>query len=85
MAIATLVASVTVGSIEKRSREDWSQFRAKRSGVSATTGLPDKFGPENVIWKTALLRTFFTGAHAESHFLTAHGKEKDNYKLWSSA
>ncbi len=36
--------------------EEWSQFRGPNgSGVSATTGLPDEFGPgKNVVWKTAL-------------------------------
>jgi outer membrane protein assembly factor BamB len=38
------------------SGEEWSQFRGPNgSGVSATTGLPDTFGPaKNVIWKTEL-------------------------------
>jgi outer membrane protein assembly factor BamB len=36
--------------------EDWSQFRGPNGGgVSATTGLPDEFGPgKNVVWKTPL-------------------------------
>lgn len=36
--------------------EEWSQFRGPNgSGVSATTGLPEEFGPTtNVVWKTAL-------------------------------
>jgi outer membrane protein assembly factor BamB len=36
--------------------EEWSQFRGPNgSGVSATTGLPEEFGPaKNVVWKTAL-------------------------------
>ena len=38
------------------SGEEWSQFRGPNgTGVSATTGLPDTFGPaKNVIWKTEL-------------------------------
>jgi outer membrane protein assembly factor BamB len=36
--------------------EEWSQFRGPNgSGVSATTGLPEEFGPaKNVVWKTTL-------------------------------
>ena len=38
------------------SGEEWSQFRGPNgSGVSATTGLPEEFGPtKNVVWKTTL-------------------------------
>jgi outer membrane protein assembly factor BamB len=38
------------------SAEEWTQFRGPNgSGVSASTGLPEEFGPnKNVIWKTAL-------------------------------
>ncbi|HEX8163959.1 MAG TPA: PQQ-binding-like beta-propeller repeat protein [Pyrinomonadaceae bacterium] len=36
--------------------EDWPQFRGPNgSGVSASTGLPEEFGPgKNVVWKTPL-------------------------------
>jgi outer membrane protein assembly factor BamB len=36
--------------------EDWPQFRGPNgSGVSASSGLPEEFGPnKNVLWKTAL-------------------------------
>src|SRR5687768_7269787 len=36
--------------------EDWPMFRGPNgSGVSASTGIPEEFGPStNVVWKTAL-------------------------------
>lgn len=51
--IASLVGS---GALTRAVAEDWPQFRGPNgSGVSASTGLPEKFGPDkNVIWKTAL-------------------------------
>jgi outer membrane protein assembly factor BamB len=64
--------------------EDWSQFRGPNgSGVSATTGLPEMFGPEkNVVWKTPLPPGHSSPVLTRNHiFLTAHTKEKDNYKL----
>ena len=64
--------------------EDWSQFRGPNgSGVSATTGLPVEFGPnKNVIWKTALPPGHSSPVLTRNRiFVTAHSKEKENYKL----
>jgi outer membrane protein assembly factor BamB len=85
LAIATLVGSVIgLGPLRSVRAEDWTQFRGPNgSGVSATTGLPEKFGPEkNVIWKTALPPGHSSPVLTRDHiFVTAHSKEKDNYKL----
>jgi outer membrane protein assembly factor BamB len=64
--------------------EDWSQFRGPNgSGVSATTGLPVEFGPKkNVVWKTDLPPGHSSPVLTRDRiFITAHSKEKDNYKL----
>jgi outer membrane protein assembly factor BamB len=66
--------------------EDWPQFRGPNgSGVSATTGLPQEFGPnKNVIWKTALPPGHSSPVLTRNRiFVTAHtkDKEKENYKL----
>ena len=64
--------------------EDWSQFRGPNgSGVSATTGLPIEFGPKkNVVWKTELPPGHSSPVLTRNHiFVTAHTKEKENYKL----
>ena len=65
--------------------EEWSQFRGPNgSGVSATTGLPQKFGPnENVVWKTELPAGHSSPVLTRDRiFITAHTKEKDTYKLF---
>lgn len=64
--------------------EDWSQFRGPNgSGVSTTTGLPVEFGPnKNVVWKTELPAGHSSPVMTRNRiFVTAHTKEKDNYKL----
>ena len=66
--------------------EDWSQFRGPNgTGVSASTGLPEEFGPnKNVIWKTPLPPGHSSPVLTRDRiFLTAHtkDKEKENYKL----
>src|ERR1700730_16303706 len=66
--------------------EDWSQFRGPNgTGVSATTGLPQEFGPnKNVIWKTELPPGHSSPVLTRDRiFVTAHTKDKDkeNYKL----
>ncbi len=64
--------------------EDWSQFRGPNgTGVSASTGLPEEFGPnKNVIWKTALPPGHSSPVLTRNRiFITAHTKEKENYKL----
>jgi len=63
------------------SGEEWSQFRGPNgTGVSATTGLPDTFGPaKNVIWKTALPAGHSSPVLTKDRiFVTAH----DNTKLF---
>ncbi len=51
-----LALIITSFSITRASTEEWSQFRGPNgTGVSATTGVPDAFGPsKNVLWKTEL-------------------------------
>ncbi|MCU1264894.1 MAG: PQQ-like domain protein [Acidobacteria bacterium] len=64
--------------------EEWSQFRGPNgSGVSATSGLPVNFGPkQNVMWKTELPPGHSSPVLTRDRiFITAHGKEKENYKL----
>lgn len=61
------------------SGEEWSQFRGPNgTGVSATTGLPDTFGPaKNVVWKTELPAGHSSPVLTNDRiFLTAHTKEK---------
>jgi outer membrane protein assembly factor BamB len=63
------------------SGEEWSQFRGPNgTGVSATTGLPETFGPaKNVIWKTALPAGHSSPVLTKDRiFVTAH----DNTKLF---
>ena len=64
--------------------EEWHQFRGPNgSGVSASVGLPEMFGPDkNVVWKTALPPGHSSPVLTRNRiFVTAHTKEKDNYKL----
>ena len=64
--------------------EDWPQFRGPNgTGVSASTGLPEEFGPnKNVIWKTPLPPGHSSPVLTKNRiFVTAHTKEKENYKL----
>ena len=61
------------------SGEQWSQFRGPNgTGVSATTGLPDAFGPsKNVIWKTALPAGHSSPVLTDDRlFVTAHTADK---------
>src|SRR5687768_2454840 len=65
--------------------ENWLQFRGPNgTGVSITTGLPTEFGPEkNVIWKTPLPPGHSSPVLTRNRiFVTAHTKEKENYKLF---
>lgn len=78
------LASVELKPVTAAAGEDWSQFRGPNgSGVSATTGLPTEFGPKkNVIWKTDLPPGHSSPVLTRDRiFVTAHGKEKENYKL----
>src|SRR5688572_6836215 len=78
--------------------EDWTQFRGPNgSGVSASTGLPQEFGPnKNVIWKTQLPpghsspvltrdRIYVTAYQKIDDKRNAHVQaspiDKENYKL----
>ncbi len=64
--------------------QDWSQFRGPNgSGVSTTTGVPVEFGPnKNILWKTELPPGHSSPVLTRDRiFVTAHTKEKDNYKL----
>ncbi|HSB11850.1 MAG TPA: PQQ-binding-like beta-propeller repeat protein [Blastocatellia bacterium] len=84
--LLALLISTLIGSAPLRAAaaEDWAQFRGPNgSGVSATTGLPTEFGPEkNVIWKAPLPPGHSSPVLARDRiFITAHGKEKDTYKL----
>jgi outer membrane protein assembly factor BamB len=61
------------------SGEEWSQFRGPNgTGVSATTGLPDAFGPsKNVIWKTELPAGHSSPVLTDDRlFVTAHTTDK---------
>ena len=61
------------------SGEEWSQFRGPNgTGVSATTGLPETFGPaKNVLWKTALPAGHSSPVLTRDRiFVTAHDKDK---------
>src|SRR5215467_9554491 len=62
------------------SGEEWSQFRGPNgTGVSATTGLPETFGPaKNMIWKTDLPAGHSSPVLTKDRiFVTAYDKEKD--------
>jgi outer membrane protein assembly factor BamB len=70
--LATLAATVAVA-------EDWPQFRGPNgSGVSASTGLPEVFGPEkNVVWKTPLPPGHSSPVLTRDRvFVTAYAEEK---------
>src|SRR5437870_11300239 len=65
--------------------QEWSQFRGPNgTGVSASTGLPEEFGPnKNVIWKTSLPPGHSSPVLTRNRiFLTAHSeiKQKDKEK-----
>ena len=64
--------------------EEWTQFRGPNgTGVSNTTGLPQEFGPtKNVVWKTELPPGHSSPVLTHDRiFVTAHTKDKENYKL----
>lgn len=64
--------------------EDWTQFRGPNGiGVSTSTGLPEKFGPDkNVLWKTELPPGHSSPVLTSDRiFVTAHTQEKENYQL----
>jgi outer membrane protein assembly factor BamB len=62
----------------------WMRFRGPNgTGISEATNLPVEFGPDkNVIWKTSLPPGHSSPVLTDRHiFLTAHTKDKENYKL----
>src|SRR6267378_378822 len=87
LSIALLIAAlIALGPLTRAVAEDWPQFRGPNgTGVSASTGLPEEFGPnKNVIWKTPLPPGHSSPVLTKNRiFLTAHtkDKEKENYKL----
>jgi len=83
-----IVSLAGSGALTRAFAEDWPQFRGPNgTGVSASTGLPEKFGPDkNVIWKAALPPGHSSPVLTRNRiFVTAHSevnkKEKENYKL----
>jgi outer membrane protein assembly factor BamB len=77
--ITLFATSVTVAS------DEWTQFRGPNgTGVSATTGLPQEFGPKkNVVWKTELPPGHSSPVLTRDRiFVTAFTKEKDDHKLF---
>ena len=86
LVVASLIASGPL--LTRAVAEDWPQFRGPNgSGVSASTGLPEEFGPnKNVVWKTALPPGHSSPVLTRNRiFVTAHSEikkgEKENYKL----
>ncbi len=76
--IAPLIAAlIALGPLTRAVAEDWPQFRGPNgTGVSASTGLPEEFGPnKNVIWKTALPPGHSSPVLTKDRvFVTAYGK-----------
>jgi outer membrane protein assembly factor BamB len=75
---------LTLFAVRTFASEEWTQFRGPNgTGVSATTGLPQEFGPnKNVVWKTDLPPGHSSPVLTHDRiFVTAHTKEKDSYKL----
>lgn len=70
--------------VPRTATNEWSQFRGPNgTGVAMTTGLPNEFGPgKNVAWKTELPPGHSSPVLTRNHiFITAHTKEKTDYKL----
>ena len=85
LTITLLALFVLAFALPTVSAEDWTQFRGPNgSGVSASTGLPQEFGPnKNVVWKTELPPGHSSPVlTADRIFVTAHTKEKENHKLF---
>jgi outer membrane protein assembly factor BamB len=69
---------IALGPLTRAVAEDWPQFRGPNgTGVSASTGLPEEFGPnKNVIWKTALPPGHSSPVLTRNRiFVTAYGKD----------
>ena len=77
--IAPLLAVLAVFGARGAAAEDWPQFRGPNgSGVSASSGLPEAFGPEkNVVWKTPLPPGHSSPVLTRDRvFVTAYAEEK---------
>jgi outer membrane protein assembly factor BamB len=78
---AFLISALSGPFLTTAAAEDWPQFRGPNgSGVSASTGLPEKFGPgENVVWKTSLPPGHSSPVLTHDRiFVTAYSKENAN-------
>jgi outer membrane protein assembly factor BamB len=77
--IAPLVAMLVMLAQTGAVAADWPQFRGPNgSGVTASTGLPEVFGPEkNVVWKTPLPPGHSSPVLTRDRvFVTAYAREK---------
>ena len=77
--VLAIVAMSLLGSFTKAAAEEWRQFRGPNgNGVSASTGLPEDFGPnKNVVWKTELPPGHSSPVLTRDRiFVTAYSKEK---------
>jgi outer membrane protein assembly factor BamB len=77
--IAPLIAVLALFAAKGAFAEDWPQFRGPNgSGVSASTGLPEVFGPEKyVVWKTPLPPGHSSPVLTRDRvFVTAYAEEK---------
>ena len=85
MRILMALGLAAVTTISLTAAENWTRFRGPNgNGTSTATNLPTEFGPEkNVHWKTPLPPGHSSPVLTDTHiFLTAHGAEKENYKLF---
>lgn len=79
LSAAPLVALLAAFAATGAAAEDWPQFRGPNgSGVSASTGIPETFGPEkNVVWKTPLPPGHSSPVLTRDRvFVTAYAEEK---------
>jgi outer membrane protein assembly factor BamB len=80
-----ILGFLALGPVDSGAAEDaWTRFRGPNgTGVSTTTNLPVEFGPDrNVVWKTPLPPGHSSPVLTSTHiFLTAHTKDKQNYRL----
>ena len=81
--VTSIVALIAMLASTTAVAEDWPQFRGPNgTGVSASTGLPDEFGPgKNVIWKTALPPGHSSPVLTRNRiFVTAYEKQKSEVR-----
>jgi outer membrane protein assembly factor BamB len=75
-----IIALVFCWPSTRASAEDWPQFRGPNgNGVSASTGIPEEFGPnKNVIWKTELPPGHSSPVLTRDRiFVTAYSKQEN--------